>query len=80
MAEMNDARCGLDVVAGVLPGTPQPEYTGRRYITSEEWQADDGANPAHLLRDLAGTAAGWATYWMVQPDRFNCVKTEWIWF
>lgn len=74
------ARCGVDVVAGVLPGTPEPEFTRQWFITSEEWYADEGKNQAHLLSDLAGKASAWATYLMLQPDRFNWVKSEWIWF
>lgn len=77
---MADAKAGVDVVAGVLPGTPMPEYTRQWFLTSEEWHADDGANQATLLADLAGVAAAWATYLMLQPDRVNWVKTEWVWF
>lgn len=74
------ARCGVDVFAGVLPGTPEPEFTRQWFITSEEWHAEEGKNQAELLSDLAGKACAWATYCMLQPDRFNWVKTEWIWF
>jgi len=74
------AKCGVDVVAGVLPGTPEPEFTRQWFITSEEWHADDGKHQAELLSDLAGRASAWATYLMLQPDRLNWVKTEWIWF
>lgn len=76
---MTTARCGVDVVAGVLPGTPMEEYTRQWFLTSEEWNADD-ADQAQLLTDLAGKATAWATYLMLQPDRVNWVKTEWVWF
>lgn len=79
-AKSESVRCGVDVVAGVLPGTPEPEFTRQWFITSEEWYADEGANQAHLLSDLAGKALAWSTYCMLQPDRFNWVKTEWVWF
>jgi lysophospholipase L1-like esterase len=74
------ARCGVDVVAGVLPGQPMAEYTRQWFISSEEWSADKGKNQATLLSDLAGRATAWGTYLMLQPDRVNWVKVEWIWF
>jgi hypothetical protein len=80
MPESKSVKCGVDVYAGVVPGTPMPEYTRQWFITSDEWYEDDGKNQADLLADLAGRAAGWATMLMLQPDRFNWVKTEWIWF
>lgn len=85
MAETEQARCGVDVVAGVLPGTPMPELTRRWFVTSNEWAAtknaeDPGMAQAALLADVAGKANAWATYLMLQPDRVNWVKTEWVWF
>jgi hypothetical protein len=79
---MSRAKVGVDVVAGVLPGTPMAEYTRRWFITSEEWHADDGdaMHQAHLLADMNGKAQAWAMYLMLQPDRVNWVKTEWVWF
>jgi hypothetical protein len=71
-------RCAVDVVAGVLPGTPEPEFTRQWFLTSDAWNAKD-ANQANLLCDLAGQASAYATYLMLQPDRLNWVKTEWIW-
>jgi hypothetical protein len=78
--EAQTAKCGVDVVAGVLPGTPEPEFTRQWFITSAEWYAEEGKNQAELLSDMAGKAAAWATYIMLQPDRFNWVKLEWVWF
>ena len=71
-------RCGVDVVAGVLPGTPEPEWTRQWFITSQEWNAEN-ADQAQLLTDLAGKATAWATYCMLQPDRLNWVRVEWLW-
>jgi hypothetical protein len=79
MAEQT-ARCGVDVVAGVLPGQPMEELTRRWFLTSEEWHAAEGEAQVHLLTDLAGKAVAYATYLMLQPDRVNWVKTEWVWF
>lgn len=76
---MTDVRCGVDVVAGILPGTPIDELTRQWFITSEEWNAE-GVDHAQLLSDLAGKASAWGTYLMLQPDVVNWVKVEWIWF
>ena len=75
---MKQARVLLEVVAGVLPGTPMPEYTKQWAITSEEWNAE-GADQAQILSEANGKMQGWAMYLMMQPDRVNWVKTEWIW-
>lgn len=78
---MNEARILLEVVAGVLPGTPEPEFTKQWAITSNEWQAaaekPDGQSA--LLAEFNGKAQGYAALLMLQPDRLNWVKTEWIW-
>jgi len=76
---MDTARVGVDVVAGILPGTPMEEYTRRFFITSAQWNEGDGIDQARLLADMNGKAQGWAMYLMLQPDRVNWVKTEWIW-
>jgi len=78
--EAKSARCAVDVVAGVLPGTPEPEWTRTFYLTSEEWHGSDQADRVNLLLDLAGRATAYANYLMLAPDRFNWVKLEWIWF
>lgn len=75
----NRVRIAVDVVAGVLPGTPEDEYTRQFFITSKDWYEED-ANQAQLLSDLNGKAMSWANYLMLQPDRFNWIKLEWIYF
>ena len=80
MAEISGkARAGIDVVAGVLPGTPEPEYTKRFFLTSEEWDggSEKGVN---ALVEMNGKAQAHAMMLMLQPHRLNWVKTEWIWF
>lgn len=78
------ARVGIDVVAGLIPGQPLPEYTRQWFITSAEWYAagedESGMKQAQLLADLNGKAQAWAAYLMFQPDRLNWVKTEWVYF
>ena len=75
------AKMGIDVVAGILPGTPEDEFTRRWFLTSRDWQAADTLEKQlHLLCDIAGQANAYATYLMLQPDRLNWVKTEWVWY
>ena len=78
--EFKTVRCGVDVHVGVLPGSPDPAMSRQWFITSEDWHADEGKNQAQLLSDMAGKASAWSTYAMLQPDRFNWVKVEWVWF
>lgn len=75
-------RVAVDVVAGVVPGTPMPEYSRRYYITSAEWHAaaDTPEGQATLLAEMNGKAQGWASYLMLQPDALNWVRTDWVWF
>lgn len=77
---MSSVRVAVDVVAGVIPGTPMPEFTRRFFITSDKWNEGDGIDQARLFADMNGQAQAWAMYLMLQPDRVNWVKTEWVWF
>lgn len=82
MPQMDTVMFAIDVVAGVLPGQPEPEFTGRWVVTSTEW-GDAGATPdgqSRLLAETAGKANGYAQLLMLLPDRLNWVKTEWVWF
>lgn len=82
---MSSARVIIDVVAGVIPGTPEPELSKRWVLSSAEWDvltlAPDpsamGASAA--LAELAGRANAYAALLMIQPDRVNWVRTEWVW-
>lgn len=76
---MRTTRCAVQVDAGLVPGRPEPEFTKVWVIQSDEWHAE-GASQDDLLCDLAGKANAYATLLMMRPDRFNWVKTEWIWY
>ncbi len=74
------ARVVVEVVAGLIPGrNPDPTFTRRWVISSREWHDTPGARQAELLAVLAGRASGYATLLMLQPDRLNWVRTDWIW-
>jgi hypothetical protein len=88
VAEAESARVIIEVVAGLIPGTPEPTFTRRWVITSTEWQeaetADAGAAPDHathtalLLAFRAAEADEYARL-LRNPRRFNWVRTDWIW-
>jgi hypothetical protein len=73
----SSARVIVEVQAGVLPGTPEPEFTRRWAITSDEW--DIAGDQSETLATLNGKAVGYAMLLMLQPDRVNWVRTEWLW-
>lgn len=83
LPEGETARALLEVTAGILPGSAMPEYTRRFAITSREWQqatdTGDGMGQSELLAARNGQAQGYAGLLMLQPDRVNWVRTDWIW-
>lgn len=72
------ARVLLEVTAGLIPERPEPELTRQYAITSEEWAADAG-NQGRMLAEANGKALGYANLLMLQPDKVNWVRTDWIW-
>lgn len=75
---MTTARVLLEVTAGIIPNKPEPELTKQWAITSEEWN-EEGADQGFILATANGRAQGYAGYLMMQPDRVNWVRTDWIW-
>jgi hypothetical protein len=67
----------VEVVAGLVPEIPEPEFTRRWALTSRQW--NDAEDKSGTLAELAGRANGYATLLMVQPDRVNWVRLDWIW-
>jgi hypothetical protein len=77
---MDSARVIVEVVAGLIPQTPMPEHTRRWALTSEEWAAaGEKGTQSEALAVLNGKAQGYAGLLMLQPDRLNWVRTDWIW-
>lgn len=78
---MESARVIVEVVAGLIPGKdPEPEFTRRWAITSQEWQeAQANDKSGELLATVNGKAQGYAALLMLQPDRLNWVRTDWVW-
>lgn len=80
MTSPQTVRMAVEVVAGLIPGKdPEPEYTKRWVLTSEQWNAE-GVDQSALLAEINGRAQGYAMLLMLQPDRLNWVRTDWIWF
>jgi hypothetical protein len=73
------ARIVVEVTAGVIPGTAEPAHTRRFVITAERWAlAGEGEFQGELLADNIGRATGYATLLMLQPDRLNWVRVDFI--
>lgn len=70
-------RVVVEVVAGLIPGRPDPQYTRRYVVTSQEWQDTD--DQLGLLAELNGRATGYASLLMLKPDELNWVRVDWIW-
>lgn len=76
---VESARVIVEVVAGLIPGgTPDQAFTRRWALTSAEWEAA-GEKQSEALAELNGKAQGYAALLMLQPDRLNWVRTDWIW-
>jgi hypothetical protein len=73
------ARCIIEVTAGIIPGTPMPEYTRRYWVTSNAWHGSTETDRAGLLAQTNGQAQGYAALLMLSPDVLNWVRTDWIW-
>ncbi len=77
---MTQAKVLLEVIAGIIPNQPEPGLTKQWAITSDEWAAafEDGTQ-SNLLAEMNGRVQGYAMLLMLQPDRVNWVRTDWIW-
>jgi hypothetical protein len=77
---VKQAKLLLEVVAGIIPQQPMPEYTQKFAITCEEWaDAEANGDTSSLLAQANGRAQGYAGLLMLQPDRVNWVQTTWLW-
>lgn len=71
------ARVLLEVTAGLIPGQAMPEYTRKWAISSKAWH-DPSKDRGELLAEANGKMQGYAALLMLQPDRLNWVRTDWI--
>jgi len=77
--EESIARVCLEVTAGVMAGTPRPEYTKRWYLSQLRWNFSSDEERAQELAQMNGRATGYAQLLMLQPDVFNWVRVDWKW-
>lgn len=79
-------RIAIEVVAGIVPGTPIHEHTKRFYVFSDDWHDREKLNT--LSPFSAGDLKTMATYGeameymrtLWNPGYVNWVKCEWIYF
>lgn len=76
---MESARVIVEVVAGLVPGTPMQELSKRWALTTAEWEGMDNDGRSCALAELNGRAQGYAGLLMLQPDRLNWVQMYWLW-
>lgn len=74
------AKAFIEVVGGVLPNEPMPEYTKRWWYTSGDYEADQTVPPdqptafSKMLDEAHEHAKG-----LSNPAYVNWVRVEWIW-
>ena len=82
VVEPKIARILIEVVAGVIPGQPMPEYTKQFVITSDAWYAQgEYENKPDAARQEILQIYGYAQEYMrdlMNPKILNWVKLEWI--
>ena len=74
------AKLVIEVVAGLVPGTPMPEYTRRWGWSSEDQEkliADDAEAKAKYIC-IAGESREYAAS-LEDPRRINWVRRDWLW-
>lgn len=80
MTTTETARLILEVTAGLVPGKPDPDLTRQYALTSSQWaQAGEDGIELPVLAEINGKAQGYAGALMLQPDRINWVRTDWLW-
>lgn len=78
---VDSAKAIWEIVAGIIPGIPDPQHTRRFGITSGEWYAE-GANQQLLLLQRFHEAVAYATDLQIQCAAgyaVNWVRIEFVW-
>jgi hypothetical protein len=70
------AKYAVEVVAGLIPGQPMPEFTKQFWVTSDEWRS---LPTLESIQDKWGEANQYAES-LMNPDRLNWVQISWVWF
>lgn len=77
MTEVKSARIIVEVVAGVIPGMPEDEWTRKYVIDSDTYYATTDKEKQVIIAEVAGKAYGYAAL-LLNPNRFNWVRVDWI--
>jgi hypothetical protein len=90
---VDSAKLIIEVRAGLIPERADPGFSRQWAISSSQWEAaqeaDREAGEAYgpplggveeLLSTVVGKAQGYAGLLMLQPNRVNWVRTDWVWF
>jgi hypothetical protein len=72
------ARIILEVQAGLIAERPEDEFTRRWVVPASKWDVADPKEQAELLADANGRMMGWQSLLMLQPERVNWVRANWI--
>jgi hypothetical protein len=77
---MESAKLIIEVVAGLVPGTPMPEYTRRWGWSGADQEAlnkgDKEAEEKYIR--IAGESREYAAS-LEDPRRLNWVRRDWLW-
>lgn len=78
---MASLKLTIEVVAGIVPGTPMPEYTRRWHWTSQDQrQLSEGkAEARERWIAMAGESREYAAS-LEDPARINWVRRDWLWW
>lgn len=78
---MASAKLAIEVVAGLVPGQPLPEYTRRWVWSSDDQQALENGDKAAREKYLrmAGESREYAAS-LEDPRSLNWVQRVWLWF
>lgn len=68
----------IEVLAGVIPGTPEDDFTKCWTITTTEWEAA-GERQMALLAGRAAEAEAYLHILMLQPERIGFARLNWTW-
>lgn len=79
---IKSARAAWEVVAGIIPGQPMPEYTRQWALTSDDWYDSDGRPSTKGIAEFTRLQAVAQEYAraITDPSRVNWVRIDWIWF
>lgn len=78
---MVSLKLSIEVVAGLVPGTPLPEYTRHWHWTSQDQELLAGGDADALERwiRMAGESREYAAT-IEDPSKVNWVRRDWLWY